>query len=347
MFCRLVLKPILSPVGAHYREARHKDVAEIMEGTMHFNTSHLDPNNFVDHLFWMGDLNYRMVYSFESKEEPSFEVQWDFFKALVSGAKWDELHVHDELIHERELGNVFAGFREDRPHFPPTFKVERAVGFNYNKQRLPAWCDRVLWRSLPNRIDDVRIVSYEAIPAVSTSDHKPVQAVFIIDLPTPPYLQETPLTKQMAPTAGCLIIFRELLAYDMPKMDVTSENDCYVIFLSKTLFFSSAKYSTKPKDNEVSPRWSESEIPLLVTRFANLDALRDECLILAVLDADMVHDDIIGFTELNLNDILRYQRGMLHPPFLPFKFKQPLLFRGQHRGFIEGSVEIQNQVASV
>ena len=334
--------------GQHYREERNKDVAEILNGTMHFGTSHLDPANIVDHTFFMGDLNYRMMHSSEAKTpEPSFDEQWKCVKNLVDDRDWRKLSEHDELLQLRTAGTIFADFVEGDTLFHPTFKMERKIGFSYVQQRVPAWCDRVLWRSLPHCKDDVRLLSYEPLGDIATSDHKPVQAIFNINLPTPAWIRMKSLERQLIPKQGCVIVFHEMSAYDMPKMDLGSENDCYIIFLNRALFHASSKFITKTKDNQANPHWIEGEIPLLPTRYSDLAALRNETLTLAILDADVVSDDIIGFAHLNLNDILDYQKDSLFPPFLPYKFTLPIYFKGLKRGVVSGSVEIQAKVVTL
>jgi hypothetical protein len=46
-------------------------------------------------------------------------------------------------------GEAFIGFLEPGITFRPTFKVKRQVGVEYNDQRVPAYCDRVLCKSSP------------------------------------------------------------------------------------------------------------------------------------------------------------------------------------------------------
>mgnify|MGYP005748080017 CR=1 FL=1 len=56
----------------------------------------------------------------------------------------------DELNTEMAKGYVFSGFQTATPTFNPTFKVLRGKKTSvYLHQRIPAWCDRVLWRVRP------------------------------------------------------------------------------------------------------------------------------------------------------------------------------------------------------
>lgn len=50
----------------------------------------------------------------------------------------------------------------------------------YKMKRVPSWCDRILWHSQPAFKGDVDVVSYDAFPEISTSDHKPVAASFVV-----------------------------------------------------------------------------------------------------------------------------------------------------------------------
>lgn len=166
--------------GEDHRMERNKDVEEIMKGTMHFKTTHYDPRNIPEHVFFMGDLNYRMVFDFAREgaaDLPAPAQQWEYFKSLIEGRKWLELSKHDELLHEREAGNVFSGFLEAPTTFPPTFKMDRKPGLSYSQQRLPAWCDRVLWRSMPHARFHVHPLAYLTLADVASSDHKPVPTV--------------------------------------------------------------------------------------------------------------------------------------------------------------------------
>jgi len=73
--------------------------------------------------------------------------------------------------------------------FSPTFKVNRVAGNEYKDQRIPSYCDRVLWKSMPSLAFCVKQVSLRSLPEVSTSDHKPVVAEFAVK-PTDSLIRE-------------------------------------------------------------------------------------------------------------------------------------------------------------
>jgi hypothetical protein len=65
-------------------------------------------------------------------------------------------------------------------HFRPTYKYD--IGTNiYDsgaKQRIPSWTDRVVY--VPSR--SVECIAYNSEDTISTSDHKPVYASFMVNL---------------------------------------------------------------------------------------------------------------------------------------------------------------------
>jgi hypothetical protein len=75
-------------------------------------------------------------------------------------------------------------FSEIEPNFPPTFKVLRnTVNLEYQPHRVPSYCDRILWKSQPGRKLDLECEEFTSVPEILTSDHKPVRASFVIELP--------------------------------------------------------------------------------------------------------------------------------------------------------------------
>ena len=157
--------------------------------------------------------------------------KFDHIIDLINSGNLDDLTCMDELRSEIELNRVFSGFNEGRLNFLPTFKVMRSsylgpdlpiigagVGdgvvslhgsptlwssgrhgqsscsnrfVEYNSQRIPAYCDRVLWKSRPMHESHVKQRQYGSIPTYGTSDHKPVYSTFDVVLPPVSYTHLT------------------------------------------------------------------------------------------------------------------------------------------------------------
>uniref|UniRef100_A0A673XBL5 phosphatidylinositol-3,4,5-trisphosphate 5-phosphatase n=1 Tax=Salmo trutta TaxID=8032 RepID=A0A673XBL5_SALTR len=128
------------------------------------------------HLFWLGDLNYRI-------ELPSTEAESIVTK--IKQQQYQELLCRDQLTIEKGEGKVFLHYDEEEITFAPTYRFERdtreryaytkakATGTKYN---LPSWCDRVLRKSYP--LVHVFCQSYGCTNDIMTSDHSPVFSTF-------------------------------------------------------------------------------------------------------------------------------------------------------------------------
>jgi hypothetical protein len=105
--------------------------------------------------------------------------------------------LHQELQRSSPLFRL-RGFAEaDSPtRFAPTYKFDRGT-HDYDtsdKSRVPAWCDRLLYRSAGVQPDEkvdgqqkpkaqesspgVRCLEYRSWPEVTISDHRPVSAIY-------------------------------------------------------------------------------------------------------------------------------------------------------------------------
>ncbi|NXA08339.1 SHIP1 phosphatase, partial [Sapayoa aenigma] len=128
------------------------------------------------HLFWLGDLNYRV-------EQSPMEAENIIQK--IRQQQYLELLAFDQLLIERKDQKVFLQFEEEEINFAPTYRFERGTRekYAYTKQKatgmkynLPSWCDRVLWKSYP--MVHVVCQSYGCTTDIMTSDHSPVFATF-------------------------------------------------------------------------------------------------------------------------------------------------------------------------
>ncbi|KAJ8544051.1 hypothetical protein K7X08_025669 [Anisodus acutangulus] len=151
-----------------------------------FNSAEAMPElSEADMVVFLGDLNYRLD-----------GISYDEARDFISQRCFDWLRERDQLHTEMEAGNVFQGMREAVIGFPPTYKFERhqigLAGYDSGeKKRIPAWCDRILYRdsrstSASTCSLDCPVVSsvlqYEACMDVIDSDHKPVRCIFNVEI---------------------------------------------------------------------------------------------------------------------------------------------------------------------
>ncbi|KAF8038425.1 hypothetical protein BT93_B1078 [Corymbia citriodora subsp. variegata] len=157
--------------------------AQMLRGT---NSAEVMPElSEADLVIFLGDFNYRL-------DEITFDEARDF----VSQRSFDWLREKDQLRLEMEAGNVFQGMREAVVKFPPTYKFERHQaglgGYDSGeKKRIPAWCDRILYRDSRLALESEcslecpvvsSVVRYESCMDVTDSDHKPVRCMFNVDI---------------------------------------------------------------------------------------------------------------------------------------------------------------------
>ena len=116
-----------------------------------------------DFVILSGDLNYRLDISQEDIEEiinqKNPEILWD----------------KDQLSLEIKNKNLF---KEGIINFMPTYKYKELTD-EYDYKRIPAWTDRILFKSKKNY--DIMLCEYSSIQNINISDHKPVYAIFKIN----------------------------------------------------------------------------------------------------------------------------------------------------------------------
>ncbi|KAJ5875527.1 Inositol-1-4-5-trisphosphate 5-phosphatase 1 [Penicillium subrubescens] len=121
-----------------------------------------------DSTIWLGDFNYRIG------------LGNHIVRDLVSQGDLQKLYDNDQLNLHMGAGRVFQFYSEGLITFPPTYKYD--VGTDHydtsDKSRIPAWCDRILWRGA-----NLRQTQYHTAD-LRCSDHRPVYAKFdcIIDI---------------------------------------------------------------------------------------------------------------------------------------------------------------------
>ncbi|KKA30977.1 hypothetical protein TD95_001339 [Thielaviopsis punctulata] len=176
---------------------RHREARALLDARLH-DLSVFKPSS---HLFFGGDLNYRIATSspppnavFPSSD-PASPHHYDKFLPL------------DQLTQERHAGRCLHGMSEAPIGFAPTYKykalprvappdaVEMEVPSTYARHRYPSWTDRILFLDTPpwlkqNKTQastelDMEVHRYTSLPLMRCSDHQPVYLRISVPLIAP------------------------------------------------------------------------------------------------------------------------------------------------------------------
>ncbi|KAF2454963.1 SacI homology domain-containing protein [Lineolata rhizophorae] len=144
---------------ANYEE-RNRDYKTISNGLRFQRNRAIDDH---DTVVWLGDFNYRIGLDNE-------EVR----KCIQMG-NLERLYDNDQLNIQMVNGLTFPYYAEGRITFDPTYKYDNGTDKydTSDKARIPAWCDRILWKG-----DNLRQTTYYTAP-LRFSDHRPVYALFL------------------------------------------------------------------------------------------------------------------------------------------------------------------------
>ena len=173
---------IVSHLAAHQDkvDVRNQNFSDIVEHTSFRGLSEKEDSILTSHhhVVWAGDLNYRIALP---RPEVCARIERKDYAYLF---KYDQLHTC------MQNNTTFNGFTEGKkPEFPPTYRYYRKEGTNlalYNpeKERIPAWCDRVLVRSFPTL--KATCEEYNRCYSLLPSDHRPVYALWKLEVTIPP-----------------------------------------------------------------------------------------------------------------------------------------------------------------
>jgi phosphatidylinositol-bisphosphatase len=146
-------------------EARIKELNDILtKSVLISNTKEM---KFREHniQFVFGDLNFRI------------ELENSMCRQMIKNGNLENLTVYDQFLKARSMNPLFFELDEGPLDFNPTYKYD----FNSDeydsskKKRVPAWCDRILWR----KNKSIQLIEYD-IANYTYSDHRPVYGLYNI-----------------------------------------------------------------------------------------------------------------------------------------------------------------------
>nr|XP_057911273.1 inositol polyphosphate phosphatase-like 1b isoform X2 [Doryrhamphus excisus] len=229
------------------------------------------------HLFWCGDLNYRL----------DLDVQ-DILKH-VSKREFEELMRADQLTRERLKRKAFLYFKEEKITFPPTYRYERGSRDCYLWQKyktsgvrvnVPSWCDRILWKSYPDT--HVLCTAYGCTDDIFSSDHSPVFATFHVGVASQP-------SSKADPCSGVERAWIELEGIEA--IVKTASKERFFIDFSSTCLEEMRRSSENDSQSCDVPgfvklAWSFKQLPKLLPLRSDMDFLQDQHLLLSVKSCD-------------------------------------------------------------
>lgn len=287
---------VSSHLAAHttHTERRNSDMSDIAQSIKFKGMYNLTILNAFHHLFWMGDLNYRLDYAGDGKEPD--EAKFAEMLAMIDEGKYEELMQTDQLTACMARNEVFVGFNDCPPRFKPTFKVERdVVEPVYNKKRTPSYCDRVLWRSQMGFQNQIKLISFESANEVTSSDHKPAAALFEVSAPVPvPAVDDS--------RGAAVIRLHGIVASGLPSVDLNGKSDPFIRFYSPWLN-RGKPVETGHKAATLTPRWLPEELPPLNLDINCPERLQQFFIPFKMYDRDLTSENFLCGGVISLRDV--------------------------------------------
>ncbi|XP_064614933.1 phosphatidylinositol 3,4,5-trisphosphate 5-phosphatase 1-like [Liolophura sinensis] len=309
------------------RNQNYKDIVKGFQLGLK-SLSLFDITNRFQHVFWLGDLNYRT-------DGNIHHILRD-----VSERKIEALLKRDQLNKCREKSEAFCGFEEESITFMPTYRVVRGEqecrDYEWRKlkktgERInsPSWCDRVLWKSYPGTF--VENTAYGSSEKVCTSDHKPVFSSFNVGIAS--QFVGPGVTISMEDSSNMRIIFDCVEA----KVKTSCNLYFYLEFFSTCLpgtFVSKANRNfdiKQPAQLVCNPVWTSNCLPeKMIPLFGDRDFLEDQHILLAVRARDGDNESY-GECPVALKNMFSDK---------PLPFSGMLTHQGEETGSIRGTFRV-------
>jgi len=274
-----------SHLAAHQENIkdRNEDVQEVIDNIKLTDGSDKikDISTQFEHVFWCGDLNYRI------------DLSRDEVIEKVNQKNLEALRLHDQLIEERQKGTVFSNFSEGQILFTPTYKFDNNkphTEYSTSRNRVPAWCDRILWSSWDGSTGSIEQKEYNCSHEIITSDHSPVYSVFQVKV-------EKPWIPHHFPEGELSIVFYNLSGETLRACDMNGFSDPFLRIFAPFLL---RREKTQVIKKNLNPIW-EGEVIILIPLILSTEYLKYKSINIEARDQDLVGNDLIGRGTLALN----------------------------------------------
>ena len=209
--------------------------------------------------------------------------------------------------------------------------MARKVGIHYINQRLPAWCDRILWRC-PRSFDEMheyKVKNYKVYDKVALSDHKPVSCNFILPTWNRPCGVSDDCTK-------AILHFKNVSAENLIAADVSGTSDPFIHFPRQLLL---EKYvQSKRVNKNLNPKWKNKHLKSLVMIRNSLPFLQRALLLFQIRDHDKFSaNDLIGCGYLEMKYCVEKLNKWV-------KFIEYLTLDGKDAGVFKGEIKLEYKV---
>ncbi|XP_022335405.2 phosphatidylinositol 3,4,5-trisphosphate 5-phosphatase 2A-like isoform X2 [Crassostrea virginica] len=310
--------------GDERGERRNQNYRDIIKG-LSLGQKHLglfDVLNQFNHLYWLGDLNYRVEDNIGTILE---KLECKDIEYLLT---------KDQLKKNQREKKSFCGFCEEEISFMPTYRLPRfQIEYKYDWRKVkktgerinaPSWCDRVLWRSYPGTY--IENLAYGCADKVLGSDHRPVFASFNVGITSDFVMNRNSLTSEslikivfhqvVAQVKTCCKQYFYLEFHSTCLADVVPSNPNTSFQQHKTGFYT-------------CPVWERKQIPELKPMFGDEEYLEEQHILIAVRSRDSDNESY-GECVVEMKGKININK--------PHSFECQLLHQGEVTGKLSGQV---------
>ncbi|XP_025080135.1 phosphatidylinositol 3,4,5-trisphosphate 5-phosphatase 2-like isoform X2 [Pomacea canaliculata] len=310
--------------GEEREDRRNTNFRDILKGLSlgPRNLDGYDVTHKFHHVFFFGDLNYRVA---EPIESVLLRTEQRDLRFLLD---------KDQLKKAQLLKKAFVAFNETEISFMPTYRLERqTAGYKYDWRKVkktgerinvPSWCDRILWHSFPGTF--IENSAYGSVDNLLNSDHRPVFGSFVLGITSQFVQNRTSLQEDAIITLIFDTVEAQIRTSCQQSFILEFSSSCLpdIICCQPNKIFG----SWQDPGMSCNPLWEYEELPELRPLFGDQEYLEDQHLLLAVKGAD---DDHESFGECILS-----LKGMFDSLEVQ-SFEYILTHNGEETGKIRGT----------